>query len=61
MPPPIVPQPITAAELMGKIFVSLGTSGIFKACLSEKNIWIKEELSLESWHNLNNSLSFSNP
>ena len=61
MPPPIVPQPITAAELMGKIFVSLGTSGIFKACLSEKNIWIKEELSLESWHNLNNSLSFSSP
>ena len=39
MPPPMVPQPTTAADAMGRAGVSLGTSGIFATSRSEKNAW----------------------
>ena len=37
MPPPIVPQPITAAVSIGRVGVSLGTSGILATWRSAKN------------------------
>ena len=40
MPPPMVPAPITAADLMAFTGVSLGTSGILATSRSEKKTWI---------------------
>ena len=37
IPPPIVPAPITAAVLTGRVGVSSGTSGILAAARSAKN------------------------
>ena len=37
MPPPIVPQPTTAADATGRTGVSLGTSGILATSRSAKN------------------------
>ena len=39
MPPPIVPAPITAADLISRSGVSGGTSGIFDAARSPKKEW----------------------
>ena len=39
MPPPMVPAPITAAERMGRVGVSSGTSGILEAARSAKKAW----------------------
>ena len=39
MPPPIVPAPMTAAVLIGRVGVSSGTSGILAAARSAKNAW----------------------
>ena len=39
MPPPMVPQPTTAADAMGRAGVSLGTSGILATSRSAKNAW----------------------
>ena len=36
MPPPMVPAPMTAAERMGRVGVSSGTSGILEAARSAK-------------------------
>ena len=37
MPPPIVPQPMTAADATGRAGVPFGTSGILPAARSAKN------------------------
>ena len=39
MPPPIVPAPMIAADLISRVGVSSGTSGIFAAARSAKNRW----------------------
>ena len=39
MPPPMVPAPITATDLIGRIGVASGTSEIFEAARSAKNAW----------------------
>ena len=39
MPPPMVPAPITAADLISRKGVSDGTSVILLAALSPKNAW----------------------
>ncbi len=36
MPPPMVPAPMTAADLMGRVGVPSGTSGILEAARSAK-------------------------
>jgi hypothetical protein len=47
MPPPIVPAPITAAALTGRVGVSSGTSGILAAARSAKNAWRSDADSVE--------------
>ena len=37
IPPPMVPAPITAAERIGRVGVSPGTSGTFAAARSARN------------------------
>ena len=37
MPPPIVPEPMSAADLISRVAVSSGTSGILVTCRSAKN------------------------
>ena len=39
MPPPMVPAPISAADLISCVGVSSGTSGILLTCRSAKNRW----------------------
>jgi hypothetical protein len=41
IPPPMVPAPITAADLIVLSGVSEGTSGTFDAVRSPKNAWRK--------------------
>ena len=61
IPPPIVPDPIIPAFLISMTFVSLGTSDIFDAARSPKNMWIIASLWGWSRHSRKYSPSFFKP
>ena len=46
MPPPMVPAPMIAADLIGRLGVSSGTSGILEAARSPKKKWRSALLSV---------------
>ena len=61
MPPPIVPAPITAADLIERVGVEPGTSGIFDAARSAKNAWRSAFDSVVLTSIVNSSRSFFRP
>ena len=61
IPPPMVPPPSMATDLIGRSAVSFARSFIFAACLSAKKIWRMAADSGELTNSLNNSRSLISP
>ena len=61
MPPPMVPAPMTATDLISRCCVSAGTSGILEAARSEKKMWRRARLSGLISSDANSSRSRASP
>ena len=61
MPPPMVPAPMTAADLIGRFGVSSGTSGILLAARSPKKAWRSAFDSVVCTSSMNSSRSNFRP